>query len=182
MTFLFAIFNTFLCRSIYRSALSHFAWQSLYFIFLGGILLGTAPGCSSQENEAQPPLPTRTIQVGLKKINVEVALTPEQRSKGLMHRKTLGEDEGMLFIFETPQRASFWMKNTFLPLSIAYMTEDGVIQEIHPLEPLSLLSVQSRRTDIKYALEMNRGWFEKNGITVKQKISVSDGDLIDLKK
>ena len=71
---------------------------------------------------------------------------------------------GMLFVFETPQARGFWMKNTYIPLDIAYMTSDGVIREIYPMYPLNENSVRSVRADISIALEMNQGWFAENGV------------------
>ncbi|MDZ4744361.1 MAG: DUF192 domain-containing protein [Verrucomicrobiota bacterium] len=139
-------------------------------------------GCSEHKEIAQPKLPTKKIQIASKVLDTEIARTTEQKNTGLMGRKSLGENEGMLFINHSPQTASFWMKNTLIPLSIAYIDEDGVIQEIYHLEPLRLDTVQSRQSNIKYALEVNKGWFEKNGISIKQKISVKDGDLSQLEK
>ncbi|MDL5054469.1 DUF192 domain-containing protein [Oscillatoria laete-virens NRMC-F 0139] len=156
-------------------------WNLLIWISL---VIFFTPGCtrSSNDSQAQPKLRTSILLVGLKPVTAEIALTPEEKRRGLMGRTHLGENEGMLFVYPTPRQASFWMKNTSLPLSIAYADAEGVIQEIHDLEPHSLTAVTSRHFGIKYALEMNRGWFEKNGVSTKQKISVKDGDLSVLGK
>jgi hypothetical protein len=98
-----------------------------------------------------------------KEIWVEVAETPEERNRGLMGRKYLGKDEGMLFIFEGENYHSFWMKNTLLPLSIAFIDRDGRIVWMTDMKPLTLDSHIPPRP-VLYALEMNQGWFSKNGI------------------
>lgn len=99
-----------------------------------------------------------------REIWVEVAKTPEERARGLMWRKTLGKDEGMLFIFESEDYHGFWMKNTSIPLSIAFIDREGRIIEITDMEPLSLESHLPPKP-IFYALEMRRGWFKMNQIT-----------------
>lgn len=144
------------------------------------LLLIVFTGCERGQTETES-LDLKQIAVGLKTLTVEVTRTAQERQKGLMNRESLDEDRGMLFIMDRVGPASFWMKNTTIPLSIAYIDEEGVILEIHSLEPLSLNTVRSQSNRIKYALEVNRGWFEKNGIGIKQKISVIDGDLKNLK-
>ena len=100
-----------------------------------------------------------------KEIRVEVAKTWEERARGLMGRKTLGDLEGMLFIFETEDYHSFWMKNTLIPLSIAFIDKEGRIVDMTDMKPLTLEShMPSKR--ILYALEMKQGWFSANGIRV----------------
>ena len=94
---------------------------------------------------------------------VEVPKTPQERAQGLMGRRHLGENEGMLFIFETEDYHSFWMKNTLIPLSIAFIDREGRILRIVDMEPLSLESHPPPRP-ILYALEMKKGWFSTNGI------------------
>jgi uncharacterized protein len=100
-----------------------------------------------------------------KEIGVEVAKTPEERSRGLMGRKFLGKDEGMLFIFETEDYHGFWMKDTLLPLSIAFIDRDGRIVSITDMQPLTLDSHLPPKP-ILYALEMNKAWFSSYGIKV----------------
>ncbi|OGP96289.1 MAG: hypothetical protein A2157_18595 [Deltaproteobacteria bacterium RBG_16_47_11] len=100
-----------------------------------------------------------------KEIWVEVAQTPEERSYGLKGRKHLGKDEGMLFIFETEDYHGFWMKDTLLPLSIAFIRRDGRIVWITDMKPLTSDSHVPPRP-ILYALEMNKGWFSSHGVKV----------------
>lgn len=112
-----------------------------------------------------------TMEIGIKgtEIIVEVADTQESRSQGLMDRRSMPENHGMLFVFETESQVSFWMKNTRIPLSIAFIAADGTIRQIEDMEPESLSSVVSQR-NVLYALEVNQGWFEKNGIGAGDKI------------
>lgn len=108
------------------------------------------------------------------RVKVEIADTEGARTKGLMARKSLGKDEGMLFIFESDQILSFWMKNTFLPLSIAFIRRDGTICNIADMTPLSLDTTESTQF-CRYALEVNQGWFEKNKIKAGDKVNLPAG-------
>ncbi len=105
---------------------------------------------------------------------VEVADTPEARRRGLMHRTELDERHGMLFVFEESAMRAFWMKDTPLPLSIAYIDERWVIREIHDMEPLSLEPVPSREA-ARYALEVNQSTFSRLGIRAGHRLIVSEG-------
>lgn len=106
-------------------------------------------------------------------INTELAKTEEEQSYGFMNRKNIPEGTGMLFIFTEDKIASFWMKNTPTPLSIAYIDYSGRIKDIFDMTPFSLASVVSTGY-VRYALEVPQGWFSKVGITV--------GDYLDLTK
>jgi len=96
-------------------------------------------------------------------ITVEIARTEQERTQGLMHRKKLPDGEGMIFIFNRDEQLSFWMKNTVIPLSIAFIASDGRIVEIRDMQPLDLNSVTSSRS-VRYALETPQGWFKRAGI------------------
>ena len=109
------------------------------------------------------PLPKETMDVAGHELVVEVAADPEARSLGLMNRKSLEDDSGMLFVFEKEERVSFWMKNTLIPLSIAFISADGTIRQIEDMVPLSLDPIVSSRS-VLYALEVNRGWFSEHGV------------------
>jgi hypothetical protein len=100
-----------------------------------------------------------------KEIWVEVAKSPEERANGLMGRKHLGKNEGMLFIFEIEDYHGFWMKDTIIPLSIAFIDREGRIVKITDMKPLALESHIPPKP-VLYALEMNKGWFSANGINV----------------
>lgn len=108
-------------------------------------------------------LPKIPLYIHGKEIWVEVAKTPEERNHGLMGRKHLGKDEGMLFIFETEDYHGFWMKDTVIPLSIAFIGKDGRIVSITDMRPQTLDS-HLPPTPVPYALEMNKGWFSSHGI------------------
>lgn len=103
------------------------------------------------------------LYINDKEIWVEVARTPMERSKGLMGRKQIGQDEGMFFIFETEDYHGFWMKDTLIPLSLAFIDKEGRIVKITDMKPLTLESHNPPRP-ILYALEMEKGWFSACGI------------------
>ena len=113
------------------------------------------------------------LRIADKTISVEIADSDHLRSLGLMNRKSLGRDKGMLFIFDEEKKLSFWMKNTHIPLSIAYISKNGEIKEIYHMQPLNENPVKSTRL-VMYALEMNRGWFEENGISVGDQIIIPE--------
>jgi uncharacterized membrane protein (UPF0127 family) len=96
-------------------------------------------------------------------VRAEIARTQEERNNGLMFRKKLPDGEGMLFVFEADQVLSFWMKNTYIPLSIAYIASDGRIIDIKELYPRDKSSVVSSRS-VRYALEAPQGWFSRAGV------------------
>lgn len=106
----------------------------------------------------------KVIKIGNKKIKVEIADTYPERKKGLMERKYLAPCEGMLFIFEESDYHSFWMKNTYIPLSIAFISEGKKVIEIKDMMPLDETTIYRPLYPIKYALEMNQNWFKKNKI------------------
>ena len=116
-------------------------------------------------------LETRTLYVNNISIEAEIADTSDTRRTGLMNRKSMEENRGMLFVFDYDQKLSFWMKNTLIPLTIAYISSEGEIMEIYDMKPESLKPVESVYS-VRYALEMNRGWFQQNG--------VKPGDIIKI--
>ncbi|MFW5737613.1 MAG: DUF192 domain-containing protein [Spirochaetota bacterium] len=136
---------------------------------LAAILVLVLPGLVACESAGE----RYTLRAGGVELEVEVADTPETRARGLMERTELGERQGMLFVFESSEPRSFWMKNTPLPLSIAYVDRELVIREIHRMEPLSLEPVPSRYP-ARYALELNRGAFERLGIRVGDRLVPSE--------
>lgn len=113
------------------------------------------------------------------KLEVEVARSDAEREVGLMNRTEMKDNHGMLFEFPTPQRLSFWMKNTFIPLSIAYFDKDKVLQEIHDMKPQNLMEKEQdlrsypSQCMCQYALEVNQGWFAKNKIKKGDKFTLS---------
>jgi uncharacterized protein len=103
-------------------------------------------------------LPTTTLTINGQNVVAEVVSTPEQRATGLMNRFSLQPDHGMLFVFEQPQPLGFWMKNTFIPLSIAFIDANGKIVNIEDMRPQDESTHWSRGVAL-YALEMKQGWF-----------------------
>lgn len=123
-------------------------------------LLWLASAAPAQEPQR---LPTVTLTAGMHNIVAMVAQTPEQRAVGLMHRREMATHEGMLFVFEQPATQCFWMKNTLLPLSIAFLADDGTIVNLADMQPQSLDAHCSVKP-VRYALEMNQGWFARRAI------------------
>lgn len=116
------------------------------------------------------PFSVTTLKAGKHVIHAEVASTDAQREQGLMFRKKLPKNNGMLFVFDRPARSCMWMKNTPLPLSVAFIDENGTIINIEEMEPFTLDSHCSQGW-IRYALEMNKNWFSDKGIKPGSKIS-----------
>ena len=121
-------------------------------------------------------LPSASLTVGGASVRAEVAHTYETRQRGLMHRDSLAENTGMLFIYKDSQPRGFWMKNTRIPLSIAYANSIGEIVRIADMTPLDTTRVPSL-APAKYALEMNQGWFERNGVKKGDRIEGIPTDL-----
>jgi uncharacterized protein len=119
--------------------------------------------------EAQTNLPRVTLTTGMHVIDAQVATTDEERMTGLMFRKEMPQREGMLFVFEYPSQQCFWMKNTLLPLSVAFVADDGTIVNIDEMKPQTLDSHCSAKP-VRYVLEMNQGWFSKKGIKAGAKL------------
>ena len=115
--------------------------------------------------------------VGREELNTAVALQPLERQTGMMWRTNMAEDEAMLFPFPVPHRTSFYMKNTYVPLSAAYIDPEGVIQEIHDLKPLDETSVPAASDNIQYVLEVKQGWFKRHNITTGTLVRTQRGEL-----
>ena len=121
-------------------------------------------------DSASVHFPVTNLKAGKYLIRAEVASTDAQREQGLMFRRKLPKNNGMLFVFDRPARSCMWMKNTPLPLSVAFIDADGTILNIEEMEPFTLESHCSQGW-IRYALEMNKNWFSRNGIKPGSKIS-----------
>lgn len=118
--------------------------------------------------DALGPLRTIEVELGGVTATIELAITPREQRQGLMYRESMPENHGMLFVYAQPQYMSFWMKNTKIPLSIAYIREDGVVSNIEEMKPhkgpLAPTEHYRSRHRCLYALEMNQGWFAEHGI------------------
>ncbi|ACB75656.1 protein of unknown function DUF192 [Opitutus terrae PB90-1] len=132
-----------------------------------GLVLGMA-GCSGEKAASKPATKTLAdrfeIKVGSQPVRMQLAVLEAEMMRGLMERRDLAPDEGMLFVYRRPQRLSFWMRNTPLPLDIGFFNRHGMLEEIYPMHPFDETSVQSRSTMLSLALEMNQGWFREHGV------------------
>jgi uncharacterized membrane protein (UPF0127 family) len=115
------------------------------------------------QESPQRDLPRVELTAGMHRIDAQVAQTDSQRALGLMHRQDMPAHEGMLFVFERPAEQCFWMKNTLLPLTAAFLADDGTIVNLADMKPQTLNSHCSAKP-VRYVLEMNQGWFKKRGI------------------
>lgn len=112
----------------------------------------------------------KEIQINQKNIQVEIADTDQERELGLMYRKALPAEAGMLFKFDNTMPVCMWMKNTYIPLSVAFIDSNGTIINIEKMHPLTE-NIHCSKRAAKYALEMNQGWFEKNKIKEGDKVA-----------
>lgn len=119
--------------------------------------------CAMAQEGPQPHLPTVELTAGMYVIQAEVARTHSEQNVGLMHRRSMGVNEGMLFVYDTPQIRCYWMRNTLIPLTIAFTGDDGTIVSLKDMQPLTEQSHCSTRP-VRYALEMNQGWFQERGL------------------
>lgn len=129
--------------------------------------------------QAQPKLPTIKLWLGAEELITEMALTGEQQMTGMMWRTNIAENEAMLFVHPTPRQASYWMKNCLIPLSIAYLDTDGVILEIHELQPHNTNSVFSTATNVRFALETSQGWFQRHNVSTGAVVRTERGSLAE---
>lgn len=116
--------------------------------------------CDSLRTQHLEEIP---IKIGGKTILVELAASPSERQRGLMYRRELPEDKGMLFVFPMADRQSFWMKNTYIPLDVGYFDSQGYLIEVLTMEADDGVKTYPSSEPALYALEMNAGWFRKNG-------------------
>ncbi|GAB1488179.1 hypothetical protein MASR2M8_06240 [Opitutaceae bacterium] len=133
-------------------------------------------GCGQAQPETAPAPKTVAdyfpVKLGDKTVQLQFAVSSLEMQRGLMERRDLKPDQGMIFVYPHGQSLSFWMRNTPTPLDIGFFTADGELREIYPLHPFDETSVPSRRRDLQFAVEMNQGWFKAN--------NVKPGDKIDL--
>ena len=122
-----------------------------------------AAGCSSVTFD------TIKIPVGEREFILELAITQEQQRQGLMKRNSMPENRGMLFVYDYDKKMSFWMKNTKIPLSIGYISADGILKEIYDMEPMDTKSIVSKYS-VRYALELNRGAYKELGLSPGDRI------------
>jgi len=136
------------------------------FIYLL-ILLIALCGCSPEPSETKTPATVDTwlpLRIGTREIEVQIALSRAEQAKGLMNRASIPENGGMLFAYRAPVPMSFWMANTSIPLDIGFFDDSGQLVEVRRMVPYDTGRTQAHAHNLQYALEMNTGWFSKNGI------------------
>jgi uncharacterized membrane protein (UPF0127 family) len=143
----------------------------------GSETAANAPTMPPLPTEAQPKLATIKLWIGPQEMITEMAVTQLQERTGMMFRTNMAENEGMIFVFPQPQQVSFWMMQTLLPLSAAYIAPDGTILEIHDLQPQNTNAVVASNYNIQYVLETKQGWFKRNNIGIGTVISTERGPL-----
>jgi uncharacterized membrane protein (UPF0127 family) len=127
--------------------------------------------------KAQPKLPTIKVWLGAEELVTEMAIAPAEYQTGMMFRTNMAENEAMIFVLPYEEQASFWMANCPHPLSVAYINTDGIIEEIHPLEPFNTNSVVAAATNIRFALETPQGWFDRHHVSTSAVVRTERGSL-----
>ncbi len=131
-----------------------------------------------EPTRAQPKLSTIKLYVGVQEMTAELALTPLQQHTGMMFRTNMDENAGMLFPLPYTQRASFYMKNCPYALSAAYIDPEGIIQEIHDLQPFRTNPVEAASANIRFVLETPQGWFERHHVATGVAVATERGPLL----
>ena len=134
------------------------------------VLSGCLAWPAVAQDQPQMKLPRVALQAGIHQIDAQVALQPGERQTGLMFRKEMPQHEGMLFVFQQPAQQCFWMQNTLLPLTAAFVADDGTIVNLVDMKPLTTDSHCSAKP-VRFVLEMNRGWFDKRAIKAGHKLT-----------
>ena len=136
-------------------------------------LLTACGGSDAAKSAAPKSVDDRfAIKLGTETVQMQIAALPAELQKGLMFRKSMADNEGMLFVFTSPQQQGFWMRNTTLPLDIGYIDATGELKEIYPMYPLDERPVTSRGRDIQFCLEMNQGWFKAHDVKPGAKLDL----------
>ncbi len=140
------------------------------------LLLGVALASSAvAQSGPQPTLPTARLSAGMHLITAELATTSQSRTIGMMFREKTAPNHGMLFVFETKAQECFWMRNTPLPLSIAFIADDGTILQIDDMAPKDD-ALHCSQHPVRFALEMEQGWFKRKGLAAGSKIGGLPGN------
>jgi len=141
---------------------------------LAALGLVTTLGAAPAEAQPQPQLPTVELQAGIHLVRAEVASTNDTRMRGLMFRERLGPNQGMLFVFEQKSTQCFWMRNTLVPLTIAFIDDDGGIVNLADMQPRSEDSHCSAKP-VRFALEMEQGWYARRGLKAGARLAGPPG-------
>ncbi len=145
--------------------------MKLHAVFLRSFLLAATTLCSAAWAQGSPQMNLQRVELsaGMHRIEAQVAASAQERQIGLMFRHEMPQHEGMLFVFEQPATQCFWMKNTPLPLTAAFVTNDGTIVNLADMKPMAEDSHCSAKP-VRYVLEMNHGWFTKKGLKAGSKL------------
>ncbi len=144
--------------------------RMIWGLALASAVLATRPAMAQATGVPQLDLPRVELRAGMHRIEAQVAHTHEQRMTGLMWRRDMPAHEGMLFVFERPAIQCFWMRNTYLPLTAAFLADDGRIVNLADMQPLDETSHCSREP-VRYVLEVHQGWFARRGIGAGFRVS-----------
>ena len=140
--------------------------KTVRLLLLGAALL--VAGCPHNQPSAPAAVKTIndyfTIKVGGRNVRMQLAVMEAEMEHGLMERRDLAPDEGMLFVYSQPQQMSFWMHDTPTPLDIGFFSRDGELREIYQMQPFDESTVASHSKELQFGLEMNQGWFHNNGV------------------
>lgn len=148
----------------------------LPFAAAGLAPVATAQTPPSLAGKPQLNLPRAQLQAGMHLIHAQVARTPAQRNTGLMWRHSLPSNEGMLFVFEQPAVQCFWMQNTFIPLTAAFVADNGTIVNLADMQPLST-EPHCSAAPVRYVLEMQQGWFAQRGLQAGSRLRAAGGQF-----
>lgn len=131
---------------------------------LWALSLCVLASCAHESQSTDDPTNFPKVGLGSETLTIELAISRSEQAKGLMHREGIEDGHGMLFVYDTPQQMSYWMKNVDFPIDIGFFTSDGVLREVYPMYAQDTLSRRSIRDDILYALETRHNWFSDNEI------------------
>jgi uncharacterized membrane protein (UPF0127 family) len=149
--------------------------SALLFLASAAIAAIVFAGCG----EEQKPKEIRTfadyfpMSIGGKPVRLQLAVQEHEQQRGLMERQSLGADDGMIFLYTKPQQMSFWMRNTLIPLDVAFFDSKGVLREVRTMYPRDERTVSSAGHDLQFAVEMNQGWFRSHGVGVGAKLDLA---------
>ena len=149
-------------------------------LLVAAVVWGPVAGCTKEKAAAAqaPGAAVKTvadffpIAVGGKVVRMQLAVRSGEMQHGLMDRRDLGRDDGMIFVYAKPQQMSFWMHNTPTPLDIGFFNREGTLLEVYPLHPFDETTVPSRSHEVQYALEMNQGWYRDTGVKPGAKLDL----------
>jgi len=154
-----------------QSRILNYLLLACLFFLAGSCKEGTTetiPQSNAKPNASFP------FRIGEKSVEAEIAVTPKEREKGLMHRDSMPLGKGMLFVFEESGPQKFWMKNTRIPLDIGYFSPSGKLLEVHAAKPYDLNGVPSRSKNIQFVLELKLNGFREMGIGIGDRLNLND--------